>query len=124
MKHYRVQTGFGTDDFIEIDETELETCIRAQVTGKVAITKSGTITGSIIQKIVPDWNKVMGYQRLYKLQGEDYKLLGRKVINEYRIALEDSTRRVQGLPPVNRLKGSSEEVKKLADQMNINKNNK
>ncbi len=95
MKYYRVQTGFGADDFVSVDETELEMCIRAQITGKVAITKAGTITGTIIQKITPDWQRVLGYNRDYKMQGEDYDELPRRTQDEYREAFAEATENVQ-----------------------------
>lgn len=110
MKFYKVQTGFGKDEYVSIDETELEMCIRAQITGKVAITKEGTISGSIIQKILPDWNRVLGYNRVYQLTAEDYNDLGGKIVEEYRMALYGATRAVQGLPahitPEKMLEGS------------------
>lgn len=125
MKFYKVQTGFGPDDFISIDETELEMCVRAQITGKVAITKEGTITGTIIQKISPDWNRVLGHNRLYKLQGEDYRELGDRIVEEYRLALADTTtnvqRQLQGLPPLQKLAGATVEgVRQLSEKFNVN----
>lgn len=125
MKFYRVQTGFGPDDFISIDETELEMCVRAQITGKVAVTKEGTVSGSIIQKITPDWNRVLGYNRLYKLQGEDYRDIGERRIEEYRLALADTTtnvqRQLQGLPPLPKLAGATVEgARQLSEKFNVN----
>lgn len=104
-KFYRVHTGYGPDEFIQIDETELEMCIKAQITGKVAITKQGTVSGNIIQKIVPDWNRVLGYSRLYKLQAEDYNDIKKSVREDHFNLIEDTTRKIQNLPPVQRIEG-------------------
>lgn len=128
MKYYKVQTGFGPDDFISIDETELEMCIRAQVTGKVAITKQGTVSGNIIQKITPDWNRVLGYNRMYKLQPEDYNEIKQSVKDSHYLVLEETTqnvsRQLQGLPPLPKLQGSvAPEVKQLADKFNVRSGN-
>lgn len=119
MKYFKVQTGFGPDDFVQIDETELEMCVKAQITGKVAITKEGTISGNIIQKITPDWNRVLGYQRLYKLQGEDYRELGERRVEEYRIHLDTVNRKAQGLPPAPDREELGPGVKQLSDQFKI-----
>ena len=94
-KFFKVYTGYGETDYISIDETELEMCIRAQITGKVAITKDGTITGNVIQRIVPDWNKALGLNRGYKMKPEDYEYLPKKVADEHRDAIALATSSVQ-----------------------------
>lgn len=88
MKYFRVKIGYGKDDFISIDETELETAIRAQVTGKVAVFQEGTVSGNSIQAVVPDYNRVLGLNRGYSLTSEDYALLGAETIKQHRMALQ------------------------------------
>jgi hypothetical protein len=104
MKYFKVQTGYGQDDFISVDETELEMCVRAQVTGKTALTKQGSVSGNEIKKIIPDWNRTMGYNRLYKLNSEDYAEIGNKTMDEHYELIENTnlsvSRQVQGLPPL------------------------
>lgn len=108
MRYYRVQTGFGPNDFTEIDESELEACVRAQITGRVAVTRNGTISGNVIQRIYPDINRVLGLSRSYALQGEDYRLADAKgITSDLRVALEAATAAVagqlgQGSAPSNR----------------------
>jgi hypothetical protein len=69
MKYFKLKT-FG--DSISIDETELARALYAQVTGKVAILKNGSITGNQIFSITPDFHKAMGYNEGYKLTPEDH----------------------------------------------------
>lgn len=88
MKYFKVQKGFAVDDYITIDETEVEMARRAFITGKIADFKGGMVSGKVIQSITPDWNKVMGYNRDYKLNGEDYEEIGAKRVEEYRVFLE------------------------------------
>lgn len=84
MKHYRVKIGYDKDDFISVDETELPSALRAQITGKVGVFREGTVTGNHIISITPDFNREMGVARDYRLTGEDYEMLGTKKVEEYR----------------------------------------
>lgn len=90
MKHFRIKTGYGKDDFISIDETELSKALRAQVNGSVAIFKEGSISGNNIMAVIPDFQKEMGYRRDYQLTGEDYELIGQEKIKDYRLAIEEA----------------------------------
>ena len=97
MKYFKVKVGFGKDDFISIDETELERAIIAQGTGKVAVFNEGTISGNNIISILPDWNKVMGWNRDYQLTGEDYEYIGKAKVEEYRTLIGNKTNEVLGI---------------------------
>lgn len=83
MKYYRVKTGYGKDEFISIDETEVESAIRAQITGKIGVFKEGTISGNHIISITPDFNRVMEYKRDHQLSGEDYDHIGESCQQEH-----------------------------------------
>jgi len=123
MKYFKIQKGFGADDYLSIDETELEMAIRAQITGKVAIFKSGTISGNIIQAITPDYNRDMGWKRDYKLNGEDYAFIGKEKTNEYRLLVQNTNNEVLGqLGMKTQIKlpqETSNEVKTLANKMSV-----
>ena len=90
MKHFKVKIGFGNDDFISIDESELRSAIKAQGNGSVAVFKEGTIAGNHIISILPDYNKKMGWNRDYQLVAEDWDYIGKETVNEYRQFLEDT----------------------------------
>lgn len=117
MKYFKVKIGYGADDFISVDETELRKAINAQVTGKVGIFNEGTVAGNSIISITPDFNREMGYHRDYKLTGEDYGHIGNKNIDDSRKLLESVRNEVLGIatkPPY-----ILEESKKLADKLKI-----
>jgi hypothetical protein len=96
MKHYRVKFGYGKDDFISIEEGELSTALRAQITGKIGSFKEGTVAGNNIMAIVPDFQKAMGWNRDHQLGSEDYAEIGTKTINDYRLYLEETKDGVYG----------------------------
>jgi hypothetical protein len=114
MKYFKIKMGFGEDDFISIDETELSKAIRAQVKGTVAIFGEGTVAGNSILAITPDWNRMMGWHRGWKLTSDNWAQISRKQINECRLLIENEKLAIEGktLPPQ-----ISEGAKQLADKM-------
>lgn len=83
MKHYRVVYGYGKDDFISIEESELQRALLAQGKGGVFVTGEGTIAGNEIKRIVPDYQRDMGWNRDYQLTGEDYAEIGDAKMRAY-----------------------------------------
>lgn len=94
--YYKVIHGFGSDDYISITADELPRAAKAQVTGQVVFFKEGSIGGNLIQKIVPDFGRMLGLNRGYKLSGEDYKLLSEEVTNNAFTLLEDTKLSITG----------------------------
>lgn len=64
--------GYDKDDYIPIDETELDKALFAHMTGAKAVFENGSITGTHISGVLPDYHKAMGYNRGYKLTAQDY----------------------------------------------------
>lgn len=87
-KYFRVKYGYGVDDFYSIPESDLPKALRAQISGAVAVFDAGTIAGNSIIAIMPDLNRVMGYNRDYQLTGEDYDQIGKQVVEDHRFFLE------------------------------------
>ncbi len=114
MKYFRVYFGFGKDDFLSIPQTELPKAINAQVTGKVALLESGSIAGNNIHRIVPDYQREMGYHRDYQLASDDYVAIGNKAKTEfegiYLLAKTNVERHIQGLPPLIKLEPSKQAI--------------
>jgi len=94
-KYFRVQKGYNANDYLSIDESELQTAVRAQITGKVAIFKEGTISGNHIISITPDWTRMMGWNRGYQPTGEDYLEIGDREQRECKLMIEGVTERVK-----------------------------
>lgn len=71
IKYYKVMRNGWGEDFISIEEKDLEKAIYAKLSGKVLLA-GGMIDGSKIEMIVPDYHKTMGYNYGYKLEPADY----------------------------------------------------
>ena len=90
MTYFKVKTGYGKGDFLSIEESELTMAINAQLTGKVAIFKTGTVAGNNIMSITPDWNKVMGYNADHVMTGEELNQVPRVHKAAMSLALENA----------------------------------
>jgi hypothetical protein len=66
---------------VPIDESELEKAIYAHATGKNAIFSEGTVTGSKIIAIQPDYHRAMGWSPGWKLTADDFNELADKGID-------------------------------------------
>ena len=53
--YFKVVRGYGDEDFIPIDETELEKAIYAHMSGKPVVFENGSINGNQISIIRPDF---------------------------------------------------------------------
>lgn len=82
MKYYKLITGFNAEDYIEINETELEKAYQCFLEKKDSIFTGGAIRGSRIEAIKPDYHRIMGWNRGYKLEGVDYEDLNDKGIDK------------------------------------------
>ena len=84
MIYFRVTTGFGKEEFVRIDQDDYIKCVNAQVTGKVAILKSGeTLSGSVILRVKPDWIRMVGYSDINEVPNYDLDKRTKK-LEEYR----------------------------------------
>lgn len=67
-----MQYGYDANEFIAIDETELEKAIYIHLTGKKGGFNNGTVDGNKIISISPDWNRAMGWNVGYKPTPEEH----------------------------------------------------
>lgn len=82
MNYYKIIRGYGVEDYIEIDETELEKAYYCFLEKKDSIFTGGAIKGSNILAIQPDLHKTMGWNRGYKLEVEDFAFMSQKGIDK------------------------------------------
>lgn len=92
MKYFKLIKGFGVEDFIQIDETELEKAYYCFLEKKDAVYSGGAIRGADIQAVLPDYHRAMGWNRGYKLEADDYAELGSKGVDRNHMALLADTK--------------------------------
>jgi hypothetical protein len=115
MRYYKVQIGYG-DDFISIDETELEKALYAQMTGGTVFLNEGSVTGNSIISIRPDFHKAMGWNYGYKFTPEDHAEINREC-GHYKGYLAEVKDKVSYLMKTNQSKliGQNIELSALPD---------
>lgn len=69
---FKIMRGFGQDDFIPIEEEELEKAIYCHMARKDGAFNMGSINGSHISAVMPDWHGTMGWNYAYKLTADDW----------------------------------------------------
>lgn len=67
----------GFNNTINISKEELEKALYIHLTGKTGVFNEGSISGTSISSIIPDTNKIMGWNEGYKLQAEDHAEIAR-----------------------------------------------
>ncbi len=83
MRYFKIMRGFGHDDFIPIDETELEKAVYAQRVGNIVATfQQGQIVGNGISAILPDIHRSMGWNYAHRLTSDDYDEANRKGVTK------------------------------------------
>jgi hypothetical protein len=79
---YKIIRGYGTEDYLEIEDSELEKAYYCFLEKKDSIFSGGAIKGSQILAIQPDFHKTMGWNRGYKLDEYDYADMNEKGIDK------------------------------------------
>lgn len=114
VKYFKVIKGFRSDEFIPIDETELDKAIYAHMTGKVVAFNNGSINGSSINSVMPDWHKAMGWNYAHVMEVEDWdEIRSKGVERKYQGAIGESKEKVQYLMQTNQLHLLGKEVPEL-----------
>lgn len=121
--------GFGQEDFIPIDESELEKAIYCHMARKDGAFSMGSINGSHISAVMPDWHGSMGWNYAYKLGADDWDDIRSKGVDKkIQLLIEEAKSKVQYLietkqenligtgfqmPKIE--SGFSDEIKRLAE---------
>lgn len=107
MRYYRAFINFK--DFISIDETELETALRAHATDGKAFFAEGST--SKIYAILPDYHKMMGFNEGYVLTPEDSGMIARsKKCQDAKLLLSKTKELIAGREPPVALQGGAKEL--------------
>jgi hypothetical protein len=137
-KYFKLIRGYGPEDYIGIDDTELEKAQYCFLEKVDSIFSGGAIRGAEIKAIQEDYHRTMGWNRGYKLGAADFEELADKGIDRgMRDLLLETKERVMYLIKTNQtgLIGTdfkipaletpaNKEIKKLSDgianKFNIN----
>lgn len=97
-KYFKIKIGYGKDDFISIDETQLEKALNAQITGKIAIFPEGSVSGNSIISITPDYHQALGFRHDAEINEKDYAHLEPEYKGSIELAKINLDRKENGLP--------------------------
>lgn len=115
MKKYKVMIDYN--NFIPIQEDELEKAIKAWMANGKALFNAGAT--SRIEAVLPDEHAMMGWNYGYKLLPEDYSEIARsKDCQDARRTIEQKKNELLGISK-EQPKEISDGVKQLADKMSI-----
>lgn len=116
MKYYQVRYGHRENECVSVSEDEMPTAIKAQVTGKIGVFKEGTISGSSIIAVVPDYQRIMGWNRSYALGPEDWaQIQENEECTDARLLLEGTVNQIRR--PERNAPALTEGAKQLAQKM-------
>lgn len=137
MRYFRIKIGYGHNEYVSIDETELEKAYGVFLTDGKGVFSGGVVRGQDIIAIQEDWNRAMGYNPEWKLTADDRVEIEKTgVMKQYKGLLAQTSRKVQYLVQNNQQhligknvaipelevhdhKALSEGSKALADKMSI-----
>ncbi len=130
---YKINHGFSSEDYVEIDESEVAKAFYCFLEKKDSIFSGGAIRGSNIISIKPDFHRTMGWNRGHKMDEYDFaELKDKGVDRKMQMYLESEKEKVQYLVKTNQphLIGTkfdlpkvqnplSKEIKELAESKKI-----
>lgn len=74
--YYKIQFGYGKDEYITITQDELHKAVALFVKGNGrGVFKTGAVRGQDIIRIVPDWHKAMGWNGTHQMDTFDYEAI-------------------------------------------------
>jgi len=95
---YKIIHGYDAEDYIQIDDSELEKAFYCFLMKKDGVYSGGAVRGSQIMAIQPDYHRAMGWNRGYKLCANDYEELSQKGIDrKHHRLLSETKEKVQYL---------------------------
>ena len=96
--YFKIKVGYAEDEYISIDDTELETALDVFINDKKGVFTNGVCRGKDIIAITEDYNKEMGWKPTHKLDADDWEELRSKGIErKYKGAIAEAKNVVQYL---------------------------
>lgn len=93
--YFKVFRGYNDEDYIPIDDTELEKAVYAHMAGKPVAFENGSINGNQISIIRPDFVRAMGWNKGYKPTPEEHGEIEARVGKRYAGIIGLAKERVQ-----------------------------
>lgn len=74
MKYYKIVYGYNESDYFPITSDELHKAMYLSMKGGKALFEAGFFQnrGNDIMRIVPDWHRVRGWNKGWKMTNDDY----------------------------------------------------
>lgn len=111
QRYFIIKTGYGENEFIKIDESELDTALYAFMSDSKGVFKNGVVRGKDIIAIREDWHREMGWNYTHEMEAEDWAELNDKGITQkYTGAIQEAKEKVQYLMQTNQLHLLGKEV--------------
>lgn len=90
-KYYKLVFGFNEEDYLSITSDELHKAQVIGIEGGKAIFKEGFFNnrGNDVMRIVPDWHRVRGWNKGYKMNELDHENI-KDLVEPYRKTLANS----------------------------------
>ena len=79
--YYKIIHGYDHERQMPIEADELEKAYGLFLIGGRAIFREGAVDSKHIQAIYPDWHRIMGWNKEYKLGAGDYEELSQKGVD-------------------------------------------
>lgn len=74
--YFKVQYGYGNDEYITITEEELPKAIAVFVGfGERGVFQNGAVRGKDIIRIIPDWHTHFGWNKTHKMDQYDWNMI-------------------------------------------------
>lgn len=88
LKYYKIVFGFNEDDYLSITSDELHKAQVIAIEGGKAIFEAGFFNnrGNDVMRIVPDWHRVRGWNKGYKMTALDHEDI-EPLVEDYRKTL-------------------------------------
>ena len=130
--YFKIQVGYDQSQYIEINEDELEKAYYCFLHKKDSLFSGGAVKGENILYILPDYHRIMGWNKGWKLTIDDeIELKEKKISNKCRDLISSAQEKVKLVvkedktdligKTIERPKEFEDMTKKLSNKFSVNK---